>query len=371
MPARLPQLRLDKGRGRLTEAVQKLTGLDELIVLGTFIQGLSHKSRDYLSFKTNELAAAKIEFEREIEAARAALLPVSVIVRGFKPGDTAGATGEMATLGKILNDKASELTNVVSGDLAAGLDLADAQIQRQVGLALASAEKDVAEGLDGFPTWKVLQTVLSALDRTSRLQAANAISAGQQALEVALNFHKKEQDDNRYRLKATAARWHATHSSGEITTCPICAHSLSDSPDLLKELNELKASGEGATRRLADNLNAILVDLEKAVPQVLKRYLSEAISKSPRASLLEDIHAKFVIADRYTKYLAKGGSLVKGACLKAPAGEFVAPPTRLTAITETASVVERLSRIDGLCATAEWFESEKPNWEGWWKDLTV
>ncbi len=39
MPARMPHLRLDEGRGRLTDAVQKLTGLDELIELGTFCPG--------------------------------------------------------------------------------------------------------------------------------------------------------------------------------------------------------------------------------------------------------------------------------------------------------------------------------------------
>lgn len=44
MPARMPRLRLDEGRGRLMDAVQKLTGLDELIELGTFIQGLFMKT---------------------------------------------------------------------------------------------------------------------------------------------------------------------------------------------------------------------------------------------------------------------------------------------------------------------------------------
>ena len=45
MPARIPHLRLDDGRGRLTDAVQKLTGLDELIDLGAFIQGLIREYR--------------------------------------------------------------------------------------------------------------------------------------------------------------------------------------------------------------------------------------------------------------------------------------------------------------------------------------
>jgi hypothetical protein len=61
------QLRLDKGRGRLTEAVQKLTGLDDMVELGTFIQGLCHKGREYLSYKTAELEESKAEFDRQFE----------------------------------------------------------------------------------------------------------------------------------------------------------------------------------------------------------------------------------------------------------------------------------------------------------------
>ena len=76
MPARMPHLRLDEGRGRLTDAVQKLTGLDELIELGTFIQGLCHNSREYLAYKKAELASSKAEFDRQIERARGALSPV-------------------------------------------------------------------------------------------------------------------------------------------------------------------------------------------------------------------------------------------------------------------------------------------------------
>jgi hypothetical protein len=42
MPARLALLRLDDGGGRLTDAVQKLTGLDDLIAIGTLTDGLCH-----------------------------------------------------------------------------------------------------------------------------------------------------------------------------------------------------------------------------------------------------------------------------------------------------------------------------------------
>ena len=121
MPARMPHLRLDERRSRLTDAVQKLTGLDELIELGAFIQGLCHNSRDYLAYKKVELASSKTEFARQIERARTALSPVAVVVPNFKPSDTDAKDGEMAALGKQLNGRAAELIATVSGDLASDL----------------------------------------------------------------------------------------------------------------------------------------------------------------------------------------------------------------------------------------------------------
>jgi hypothetical protein len=48
MPSRLSALRLSGGANRLTDAVQKLTGLDDLVAIGQLVEGLCHKSREYL-----------------------------------------------------------------------------------------------------------------------------------------------------------------------------------------------------------------------------------------------------------------------------------------------------------------------------------
>ena len=370
MPARLPQLRLDEGRGRLTDAVQKLTGLDDLVELGTFVQGLCHKGRDYLSYKTAELTTAKSEFDRQIEKARAALAPFSVTVPNFKPSDTDDTAGEMAALGKMLNDKASDLTKLVSGDLAAGLDLGDAQVQKQISLALAGAEQDVSAGLEALSIWKTMQSVHSALDATTRAKLREAITSGQQALDTALGFFKREQADNRYRLKAAGARWHAEHGDGSIETCPLCAQSLKDKPDLQKELDDLRSAGEAATRRLVDNVNAISVDLEKAVPHPLRRYLSDSLTKTPKATLLAEVRAKFVSADRYARYLAKCAALVDAACAHIPPAELAVSLEGESA-PETFVVVQRILKMEGMCFLAEWFEDHYVAWETWWQSLTV
>ena len=211
MPSRLPKLRFDEGRGRLTEAVQTLTGLDELIELGVFIQGLCHSSRDYLSYKKYELTTAKTQFDREIEAARAALDAVNVIVPDFRIADTDDVNGAMAIFGKDQINKAAELTQVVSDDLAAGLNLANAQIQKEVAVALSHAKGDIATRLSGLQKWKSFESIASALPVEIRQEPAQVISKANIDLATAIEFHNKAQSDTRYRLKASAARWHAEH----------------------------------------------------------------------------------------------------------------------------------------------------------------
>jgi energy-coupling factor transporter ATP-binding protein EcfA2 len=176
MPARLSVLRLDEGRSRLTDAVQKLTGLDDLIALGALVEGLCHKSREYLSYKRKDLTAEKKEFDQAMEQARSALAAVQVVVPEFTPTDTDDSESPMATFGKMLTVRAAELTQVVSNDLANGLDLASPPIQHQVISAIGAAQEDLKAGLSGLPSWKALQAVAQALDKESAERVAAAVT---------------------------------------------------------------------------------------------------------------------------------------------------------------------------------------------------
>ena len=76
---RMPHLRLDEGRGKLTDAVQKLTGLDGLSGSAPSFRACA-ASRDYLAYKKAELASSRAEFGKQIERARTALSSASVVV---------------------------------------------------------------------------------------------------------------------------------------------------------------------------------------------------------------------------------------------------------------------------------------------------
>ncbi len=371
MPARLPKIRFDgASKDQLTDAVQALTGLDELIELGTFIQDLCHKSRDYLSYKNTELDTAKREFDAQVEVARTALAPVNITISNFKPSDTDDAGGSFAALGKSLSEKTADLTKVVSDDLATGLDLTNAQIQRQIVLALADADKDIKNGLNSFSSWAFAETIAANLDVLTRLSVTQSISDAKAALEIAVGYHQEAQTDTRFQLKALAAQWHANHGSGAIGECPTCQHSLSDNPILQAQLMALQNAGESATKKLSDNIQEILGLLEAALPQPLKRYLTEPIPSSVQSALVADIKKKLVTADIYSKTLAKFGTLVEAACKSAPTAEVQAVIIELETAPGTSAVYGRIQKLEQLIALALWFEGEKVAWTEWWKELT-
>jgi hypothetical protein len=368
MPARLPKIRFDSdNKDQLTAAVQALTGLDELIELGVFVQGLCHKGRDYLSYKSTELESAQREFNTQIEAARTALAPVTIEIPAFKPSDTDDANGAFAVLGKSLTDKAAELTKVVSDDLAAGLNTADAQVQRQIVLALAEAEKDIDKGLAGFPAWTFAETVATNLDTAAREGIAKAVADAKKALAAAIGYHQASQADNRYQLKALAARWHADHGGGAISDCPTCTHSLADNPALQVELTTLQSAGEAATRKLSDNVNAIRLALEASLPQPLKKHLADIVPASLRAGMVADLTKALVSAERYSKILTKFGTLAEVAIKACPTAEAKSVIAEAETVAGTKAVLSSVQKLEQLVAVAEWFDAEKDNWIKWWK----
>src|SRR5262249_15195412 len=125
------------------------------------------------------------------------------------------------------------------------------------------------------------------------------------------------------------------------------------------------------TRKLSDNLVGIMAELEAAVPQTMRRYLSEDVASQPRAELIVAFEAAFVAADHYQKYLVKAGALSKTALAAAPVTEMKASVSEQETVAGTANVLGRIARIEKLLSLAAWFEGESPAWLEWWKTLSA
>ena len=368
MPARLAQIRLDDGGGRLTDAVQKLTGLDDLVVIGTLTEGLCHKSREYRSFKSKDLASGRRQFDEAVNKARAALAPVQVDVPSFVPNDTTDGKGPMATFGKTLADRATELTQVISSELAEGLDLSDPKIQHQVIAAISATNEDLTTGIEGLKTWKTLQLIAQAFDAESSGVVKAAIVNARANSEEAVRLIEKGAVDSKFQLKALAARWHREHTTGAVENCPLCEHELKNAPSLADELESLRSAGDAAARTFDDNVNAILAELGEATPDALMKIDAAILELNPRVRLMADLREAFVLRDRYAKCLVRFGALVDGALSDVPPDcptVFDIPPTQPdTDVLK--KITERITILEWLLALADWFEANSSGWKAWW-----
>jgi hypothetical protein len=263
MPARLAQLRFDDGGGRLTDAVQALTGLDDLVAIGTLADGLCHKSREYRGYRAKELAGLVEAFEQALETARLHLRSVQIDVPQFKPSDTDDKDGSMAAFGKKLKELAAEHASVVANDIKAGTDLSQTKIQNEIIANIAAARGDIEAGLTGLTAWKTLSGIAANVNVKHAATIQAAASTARSQIEEAVELLQKSKKDTRFQLKALGARWHDLHASGPIENCPLCQVDLKDRKELAKELESLRTIGEAATKAFDDNINTIISKLEE------------------------------------------------------------------------------------------------------------
>lgn len=368
MPARLGQMRFNEKESRLTDAIQKLTGLDDFVALGGLVEGLCHKGREYLSHRRKELQVAKESFERGIADARNALLPVQISMADYKPADTLDPKGGMATFGKSLDEQAAKLTQVIGSDLASNLDLASSAVQNQIIGAISSAQEEVASGIQALPIWRTLYSISQGFDEEATNRVRAAIETARNSGHEALQFLEKSSKDSRYQLKALAAQWHKEHKKGPVHECPLCEQDISPLTTLTQELEALRSAGDAAARKFDDSLNVIIKQLDSALPASVRKNGSEILALAPRASLIDGIRQNFVAKDRYKKILTKCGGLIEAALLRSPANEL-APYSPSSDADPLKSLSDRIVVIERLLGLATWFSECSDKWLLWWETL--
>lgn len=374
MPTRLAHIRFGAGEEHLTAAVQMLTGLDEIALLGEFVGDLCHKSRDYLGYaKAQRREEFAGKFADALSTTRIALASIEQKLPQFIPSDTRDKAGRMAELGKSLSEKAATAVSVISADLAPSLDLTTAAAQQQVAVAIDAAKTEMGQGLSGLPLWTTILTIASALPPDTSASLAAAVAEARIRLQEALELNKKAVEDSRFQLKAIAAAWHQNHSSGTLEDCPLCAQSLKNNPGLVAEIEHFRSLGDAAQRTYRDNVNAIQRDLEAAIPMSIRHLRSDVIALSPKRAIEAALRARFVDAQRYATCLTGLARLVSTALSDTPVEdlpEVVAPVAMEGGAEGTLETLAAIAVADRFLRISEWATRNRDPWEQWWVDLT-
>ncbi|MEO8909789.1 MAG: ATP-binding protein [Gemmatimonadaceae bacterium] len=373
MPTRLAHIRFGAGQQHLTDAVQMLTGLDEIALLGEFVGELCHKSRDYMGYsKAQQYDELMRQFSDSLSTAKEALVSIGKTMTELVPSDTRDKGGAMATLGKTLTDQAAAAVSVISTDLAPNLDLTSAAVQQRVAMAIDAAKAEMNQGLSGLPLWTTISSIATALSPEASASLAVTIAAARKRLREALELNKRAAEDPRFQLKAVAAAWHKRHHSGSVDVCPLCAQSLKNYPDLAAEIDDVGSAGEAAQRTFRDNLNAIRSDLDAAIPTSITRFRSDVFAISPKRGLEAALRARFVDAPSYATCLTGLGALVSAALLDITSQELadVAPIVADDLPQGTAGTLEAIAICDRFLSIADWATKNQAQWNQWWDDLT-
>lgn len=364
MPARLTSMRFGDSGSPLSEAVQRLTGLDDLIAIGLLCDGLCNKGREFLSYQKKELALLRAAFDSALVSCRTEMKKVDRRVPEFLPADTGDQDGELAKLGKELNGRSAELIEVIAGDLAEDIDLSQPASQQSVAVAIAAAREDLEKGIKSLPFWQHLELLQGEVDDTAARSIQAAIAAARRGAKEALEMLERSESDDRFRLKAMAATWHASHAHGDVDHCPLCSELLK-SASLKQELEALRLAGQAATRTFGDNSRAIVDKLAAALPAKMRNTASGDFRVSPRTALHAALEATFTANPKYRKTLVAFGKIVSTALENLPSFDLEDLPVehfdpRLAHIFDKIFVAEQLLR------RRSWFAQAKADWETWW-----
>jgi hypothetical protein len=88
----------------------------------------------------------------------------------------------------------------------------------------------------------------------------------------------------------------------------------------------------------------------------------------PRARLLDDLRATFVIKERYAKVLFKLGSLVEAALSDTPPSELVLISDGIDSGV-LKDLYKRIASIQRMLDLSDWFRTHADQWLKWWRSL--
>lgn len=383
MPSRLAHLRFGDKGGRLSEAVQALTGLESLVVLGDFVAELRHKGRKFLLYWKHE-GRPEVEkrFAESIDAAERELPKDEFDLSPYQNLARANLSKELSALKNELSQTAAEKLAVLKDDLAEGLDLTNPKTQARINGSVNSAWEQLKKGWAEIPSIALLKKMTDASKAGQLARLPEKISETKKGLSQAIEWHRKQKEDRKLRLKTVAARYHFDQHPevDEIDECPLCDEPLEseERKALAAELTVLRRVGEQAEKTLNDACNDLHHLLEEAVPKPLKNDLDMVESLEPKHDIIEDLRNSFVKDSRYAKTLI-GAARVSEACLAALEQELPEFEEGIDDATEfrhdeevpepVEAVLALVKRVRKLCQMAEWWELNSSYYRNLWKRL--
>ena len=378
MPARLTHIGFGSKSASLYEAMQMLTGLDQLAIIALGAGAFSNKGRRFLKYaKDQGISRLKNSFGIDLGKAREFAENTQLTIsENLVLGDKK-LLETLQGLSDTASTEAGTLLALLESDIVEDIDLSSIEGRQRLSRAANSARDVVAQKTKGVPFFDAGAALDNALDDEAFTSLPGKLPDLESRLDAALGWHVKQLADEKLRLKALASRFFLPAEDLTVSaTCPLCAQHLKteDQRALAAELGALKANADAAERTIDDACS----DIEKAgrdlLPQPIQDHFTKLVSMNPAADYGVAVRDRFVKPAPFSDVLVGIARSVEKqivALAKSLPG-FQHPPFDPPAKPEPGAAVALRSFIHGvrrIVALADWWADHRGVFVSAWLTL--
>ncbi|MFW2440513.1 MAG: hypothetical protein ACN4GR_14215 [Arenicellales bacterium] len=376
MPARISHIGFGNKSQNLYAALKMLTGLDQLSGVAAGAAALGHASKKFLKYAKNHGAEAlERDFSNNVESARELATDTSIDLTKNYMLDEDKLIEALTELEKDASSKAGAALDILKTEISVDIDVKDAKDRDRLNDAVNTARVYVGEGTKGVPLFKSWVALKNARD-DSFSSIDDALNEAVIALAKALEWHAKQESDNKLRLKALASKFFVTEDLlGKAASCPLCETKLTseDQLTLANELAALKSEATNAERTIADACGDIKKKLMAHVPDYLKPHLKDLAAMGPAQAFSKAIKAKFSESPPYSDILTGIGKFVAtyavDQAIKLPAFTHDAKIYDANDIASVQELQDCMINLDRVSALSTWWFSNSDRFSSAWDNL--
>lgn len=314
MPARIGHIGFGSKSQSLYQALKMLTGLDQLAAIGAGAAGFGHGAKRFLKYaKDNGIDGYERDFKTCLERAREQAKDTTIdLTKDYQLGDEK-LIEELTTIEEDASTRAGAALSLLKAEIAADIDVNDADDRTRLNGAVSKARVYVSEGAKGVPLFKAWEALkLSGEAGFSGIE--DALETAKASLATALDWHEKQKSDKKLRLKALASRFYVSEDLlGEKAHCPLCETKLTSDEQLAlaAELANLKSDAEHAERAIADACHDIENTVKALIPSALDPHFNVLSDMEPAPAFAAAVKARFSDESPFSDVLTGIADFVK------------------------------------------------------------
>jgi hypothetical protein len=377
MPARLVRTGFGDKSQSLYGAVKVLTGLDQLSDIAEGCVHFTHGGRRFLLYgKHNGIDGFKARFDENMQRAKAKAAKLGFALPSENNIDDTNIVAALQAVAASASTEAGTHLATLKSEIAATIDTATPQGRTTVRTAVNTARGVVTQQTNGITAFSAWAALKSASESAVFSELPAVIADARARLTIALTWHARQNEDQKFRLKALAAQFFVPpHAHGEIAQCPVCAAALTtdEQKQLAADLAELQKDAAEAERKLEDVCRALGAKLVTHLPQGLQRYMDLLAIMNPKDSYLAAMRDRFCVAAPFKDTLVGLSAAVEtvSTAQYATLPDFTYPAFQKSSSEPQAAIElrESLHRYERLIALASWWSGHRQQFVESWISL--